>query len=278
MDQTSAYIITAVLLVGGLVGLWIGFRKLRQYRVIADTPTSTVRSMAIGLVELVGAVKAEQTLLTPFSDTECVYYRYAIEEYRRHVSRDSKGRTRTSYRWETIQAGSKALPFMIQDDSGRALVEPGGAEFHIGRKRVFYQKAGMFGSLGRMLEGIRNWTEGTKDPLDTSDWQLEEITGRSGFRWGRRVGDRRMTEHFLRPNDMAYVLGTCTIRTGSTENTYICRGENESTYIISDSSEKKLLSQMRMAAVVAFVIAVAGITGGVLLLAFQSGIIQRGQP
>jgi hypothetical protein len=57
-----------------------GVNRYRQRSLIADTPTSKVRSLAMGRVELQGTVEPiGETFTAPFSNDECVLYRYSIE-------------------------------------------------------------------------------------------------------------------------------------------------------------------------------------------------------
>lgn len=273
MNLTEELLVALFILALGLFLFWVAFRKWREYRLIADTPTSTIRSIAMGIVEVCGTVVPKETLLSPFSDTPCVFFRYVIEEYRRKVSRNSKGKTSVSYRWETIQAGDRYQPFFTKDETGQVWVDPYHAEFNISRSRVFYQRSTMAGGFGRLLDAVKSWTSDEKTPLDTSEWELEEITGRSGFRWRTRVGDRRMTEYFLCPEDTVYVLGTAANQDGAPDNVLIRQGENEKTFIISDSSEKALLKSIRNQVIAFFLIGIAGITGGVLWLLHQLGTL-----
>ena len=111
MEQAWPYIISAVLGLGGIALLWYGFNRMKKYRLIKDIPRSKVRSMAMGVVEVHGTVFCVEPMRTPFSSSDCVYYKYEIKEYRRHTSRDSKGKTRTTYRWDTIATGRKHIPF-----------------------------------------------------------------------------------------------------------------------------------------------------------------------
>jgi hypothetical protein len=46
---------------------WRGFRHIRVCRLIENTPTARIRSMAMGLVELNGKVEARSDLIAPFS-------------------------------------------------------------------------------------------------------------------------------------------------------------------------------------------------------------------
>ncbi|HNV24299.1 MAG TPA: hypothetical protein PKH98_05360, partial [Candidatus Omnitrophota bacterium] len=86
---------TALFLFG--VGVFIffgGFQSLRRKRKIENIPTSTIRGLALGLVELVGKAKKNKILhKSPLTKTDCDFYRYQIERYQ------SSGK---SSRWVTI--------------------------------------------------------------------------------------------------------------------------------------------------------------------------------
>ena len=71
------------LLIYALVGLGIGvflfyqgFKWMRQKQLIESTPTSKIRSLAMGLAEIFGeAIPSEGKILkSPFSDKDCVYF------------------------------------------------------------------------------------------------------------------------------------------------------------------------------------------------------------
>ena len=69
-------VIGIILFITGLK--WFGYKRL-----IENIPTSKIRSIAMGLVEIFGKVVAlENNLLhSPFSNTDCVYYNYKIERW-----------------------------------------------------------------------------------------------------------------------------------------------------------------------------------------------------
>ncbi len=96
-------------------GVELGARK----RLIENTPTSRIRSMAMGFVELVGKARRKYELKVPYLLADCVYYRYSIQE-KRNTGRGSQ--------WMAVEAGqSGPVPFLLQDDTGRVLVDPEGA-------------------------------------------------------------------------------------------------------------------------------------------------------
>ncbi|MFH1239441.1 MAG: GIDE domain-containing protein, partial [bacterium] len=111
--------ILIIAIIGGTAFFW-GFKRLGRKRLIENIPTSTVRGMAMGLVELIGQVKARVGLKSPLTNTDCVFFRYTVERWR------SSGR---SGRWVKINEGDSFLsPFYLDDNTGRVLVDPKGAE------------------------------------------------------------------------------------------------------------------------------------------------------
>lgn len=116
----------AILLVAGLAlfaGAWWAYRRRAH---IADTPTSKVRSMAIGAVELKGKAvppPGRDLLRAPFTDEPCVYWEYKVEEKRTRVS---KGKTETY--WATVASERSKTPIGLRDDTGVVRVDPQGGD------------------------------------------------------------------------------------------------------------------------------------------------------
>ncbi|MFH1770987.1 MAG: hypothetical protein ABH828_05545 [archaeon] len=94
---------------------------MKQKQMIENIPTSKIRSIAMGLVEIKGIAEPfrKKLLKSPFSEKDCVYYRYTVEEYR------SSGK---NSRWVTIASGQSNDFFNLTDDTGTVLVDPKGAE------------------------------------------------------------------------------------------------------------------------------------------------------
>ena len=100
-----------VLLGWGLFGFLMGLHTYLHRRLIAQTPTSKIQSAALGTVELAGKICQEASLVSPFCQIPCAYYRYKVEEERQN----SKGRTN----WSTILEGQSNEPFFMEDETGR---------------------------------------------------------------------------------------------------------------------------------------------------------------
>ena len=217
-------------------GPWLyfrGFRTMRTRRLIADTPTARVRSMAMGLVEVNGAVEPRSTLRAPFSGKPCAYWEV-----------DVAIQTRRS--WRIVHRNQSGNPFYLSDDTGVAMVYPHGSECR-----------------------IRFGTEETCPGLTLPACYAEYLDAHTSV-FGRlaRIGYLRFRERILEAGQRVYVLGTATPRSQAhtiagadevqatgTDGAVVTRrdtldrelvavvrrGENESTFIISQDSEKGLM-------------------------------------
>ncbi|MGO9036824.1 MAG: GIDE domain-containing protein [Steroidobacteraceae bacterium] len=148
------------LLLLGLAGVaaysfWYALKAWRANRVIGDTPASRVRSAAQGYVELLGQglITEKSPNKAPLTSRPCTWWRYKIEE------RGSMGRSRG---WATIDSGISEVPFILDDGTGRCLVDPRGAEVFPKAKDVWYGDSvwpdvripdgqGIFGKLADLL-------------------------------------------------------------------------------------------------------------------------------
>ena len=110
MASGAAPFILAVLSFG------YGFYHLRIKRKIENTPTSRIRSVAMGMVEIKGRALRKYALVTPMSHTPCVYYR--LTRYRKDKNN----------RWQAIGVtSSDNASFFLEDDTGRIEINPAGA-------------------------------------------------------------------------------------------------------------------------------------------------------
>lgn len=218
-DQTLLYLAAGA--IGGF-GLFVyGWIIRQRKRLIESIPTSTIRSLALGLVEIGGQAQPEESLLSaPFSGLPCVFYSYAVEE---HVGSGKHAR------WETIAKGTSEQPFFVRDTTGQVLVVPLGADLILPDERIF-----------------RNDWLGELPPAAIAG------LNRLGISTERWIGSKtlRCRESFILPKEQVYVLGTAHPHLGATklvENSarlYIGSSQDHE-FIISDRSEKDLLSRLR---------------------------------
>ena len=96
--------------------LWAGFHFVRLKRRVENTPTSKIRSIAMGLVEVHGKAWRQYALVAPMTQSACVYYR--LRKYRRE----------NNNKWRLIKdVDSSHVPFQVDDGTGRVTVDPRGA-------------------------------------------------------------------------------------------------------------------------------------------------------
>ncbi len=123
-DSDGGLLSVGLILIAGGVLLFVnGFRSVHQKRLIENIPTSKIRGIAMGLVEVKGkAIPAQGKLLkSPFSNSDCVYYEYSIESLK-PGSKNGFGE---------LKSGERREPFYLQDETGTVLVDPKGAEMDI---------------------------------------------------------------------------------------------------------------------------------------------------
>ncbi|MBN1445062.1 MAG: hypothetical protein JW957_03020 [Candidatus Omnitrophica bacterium] len=109
-------------IIGFFTGIYLffkGFSLLWRKRLIQNVPTSKVRSIAMGLVELQGKAIPNILLTAPYTKTLCVFYHIIIERLVRQ---------KNSSRWVKEFEVKTDIPFFIQDDTGCVVLDPRGAE------------------------------------------------------------------------------------------------------------------------------------------------------
>jgi hypothetical protein len=104
----------------GVYGFFRGFGLLQRKRVIADTPTSTIRAASLGHIEVSGTAVGPYTLLSPLSQQECYYYR--VIAWKRDRQKES---------WKKATEEIVRAPLFVDDGTGRLLVDPTGAELDV---------------------------------------------------------------------------------------------------------------------------------------------------
>ena len=136
-SDTEFLVATVLISTIGLYAFYLMVRRHRISRLLENTPTSKIRSAAQGYVELNGKAQLmDGSLITsPISGRACVWFRYIIEKQVTH--RDSKGNTTTS--WQVIKRQTSDELFLIEDETGRCIIDPDDAEVVTTDKRIWYK-------------------------------------------------------------------------------------------------------------------------------------------
>jgi hypothetical protein len=151
-----------LLLVGfgsGLYWFLDGFRYFREYKILANTPQSRIRGLAMGLVEVRGRARDEVGMISPVTHTPCLLYKVDIERWE-----NEQGRGRWSHYWADIRASR----LHIEDESGRVLVDPQGAEYDLKPRAV--REIGSSGRLSWLFQAGKSRTNTENQATD------EELT------------------------------------------------------------------------------------------------------
>ena len=231
MIHADGFVWATVGLAAGPWMYWRGFRTLRTRQLIANTPTARIRSMAMGLVELSGAVEPRSTVTAPFSGKACAYWQVDI------AVQDKRG-------WRTTTG-----PFYLSDETGVALVYPHGSSCTINY-------------------GTEEHCAGLMLPPCYADYMNAHASLVGSL---ARLGTLRFRERVLEAGQRVFVMGTAmprsqaravsqdaeemTLQATGTDGPVATRrtkldhevvgvvrqGENERTFIISQDSEKGLM-------------------------------------
>ena len=94
----------------GTYAFFHGFRALRIQRLIMDTPTAKVRSLAMGLVEVEGKVQARSRVTAPFTNRSCAWWQVELQT----LSQSNKGLKQ----WNTVYKEQSGNPFYLADGTG----------------------------------------------------------------------------------------------------------------------------------------------------------------
>lgn len=142
-------------------------------RIIADTPTSRIRSASQGYVELQGTAELMDgpPIIAPLSALPCVWWQYQVEQQRTRY-RDGKWE---KY-WTTIRKGRSDSLFLLRDDTGTCIIDPEAA---------------------RVISSHRDTWRGTVP--------MPHGLGKRGFK--ARWGSYRYTEFRLLAGDPLYAIG-----------------------------------------------------------------------
>lgn len=229
------------------------FRYLRTRRLIENTPTSRIRSLAMGLAEIKGRVEARSAVEAPFSGKPCAYWQVEVAVRGRRNS------------WSTVHRNASGNPFFVQDETGVAMVYPAGSQCTV-------------------PHAMEDQCFGLAMPDCYSRYLAEQ---RIFWRHLWRFSMLRFRERLIQGGEPVYVLGTALPRSNSRDlslggfaavedtpgtatrgarirgmqdqvSAVIRKGENEPTFIISQEHEQSVAMGFGLKAL-------GGLVGGPIL-------------
>ena len=175
----------APLLTWGVIGLcagiylfFHGFSLLQRRRLILDTPFSKIRSAAMGMVEVSGLAIGPYTVVAPITARPCYFYRTLVWEYKQ------QGKNK---QWVRVAGECMHVPFFVDDNSGRVLVDPRGADLDL--HRDFEQE---------FCDSFFT----TKDPAPAN---VRSFLARHGIATSNKI---KVEECCVKPKNSLFILGT----------------------------------------------------------------------
>jgi len=161
------------------IGLFVyGFRLLQRRRLILDTPFSKIRSAAMGMVEISGLAAGPYTMIAPITARPCYYYRTLVWEWKQH------GKNKE---WVKVAGECMHVPFFVDDNTGRVLVDPRGADLDL--HRDFQQE---------FCDSFFT----TKDPAPDN---VRSFLARHGIVTNNKI---KVEEFCIKPKNSLFILGT----------------------------------------------------------------------
>ena len=104
-----------------LTAIFKATTKKNFLKLQAVLPTSNIRSLAMGMVEIKGKTRCQQLIQSKIGDTNCIAYHYTVHR----ETKDSEGKTR----YTLIEEEQNVMPFSVEDDTGIVGINIEGLDF-----------------------------------------------------------------------------------------------------------------------------------------------------
>ncbi|MDH3388122.1 MAG: E3 ubiquitin ligase family protein [Gammaproteobacteria bacterium] len=117
MSRTDYLVLYGIMVAALGFLLYYSYQAFRRFRFINGTATSRIRSAAQGHVELKGLGEwlPNDTIVSPFSQSRCVWYHCTIDKRKRSGKRST---------WTNISDECSGHLFRLIDETGECIVDP----------------------------------------------------------------------------------------------------------------------------------------------------------
>lgn len=223
--NSTAFTIVTFSMTTGLLFMYGGFHNWWLFRRIQNLPTSKIRGLAMGLVEIQGRVESalEAYLISPLTRKPCVWYEYHIEQI-------GPGRTT-----KMLKYSKRTAPFYLKDKTGRVLVNPKQAEI--------------------LIKNSIETDSRNKLPKNVIDFCKKNNIE---FKHGTRL---EFVEGYIGLNDQLYILGTAADNPYKKEATshrstedIMIQSKIASPFYISTNHEKAVLKRIKKNTIICFLL------------------------
>lgn len=238
-------------LLGGSLALLSGVRQFRDRQLVRNTPTSTVRSLHVGDVEIEGEIQpVDEPLASPLTDQEACLWQLEVERLEEDAESSS---------WSSTLEARDQVPFLLDDGTGQVRVEPEHARVSIERESRYVAESGEpppapLVAWAEQQEWIQAGEADGEAPGDGSQGRLEQVVLKETRERARRQlteaqsSKRRFTERVLAAGESAYVFGGARPREDAAspsnpENLVVDVHEPTGRLLVSDREEHELVDR-----------------------------------
>jgi hypothetical protein len=183
-NPTGLLIWCAIGVCAGIALFLYGFRLLQRRRLILEIPFSKIRSASIGMIEISGLATGPYTMVAPITARPCYYYRTLVWEWKQ------RGKSK---QWVKIAGECMHLPFFVDDNTGRLLVDPRGADLDL--HRDFEQE----------------FCDSFFTPKEPVPERVRSFLARHGVVTKNKI---KVEEFCIKPKNALFILGTLAENTG----------------------------------------------------------------
>jgi hypothetical protein len=163
---------------GGIYLFVQGFRLLQRRRLILDTPASKIRSASMGMVELTGLAVGPYTMVAPITTRPCYCYRTFVWEWKQ------QGKNK---RWVKVATECMHVPFFLDDNTGKVMIDPRGADLDL--HRDFQQE----------------FCDGFFTTKEEAPPNVRSFLSRHGINTSNKI---KVEEFCIKPKNALFLLGT----------------------------------------------------------------------
>jgi hypothetical protein len=231
------YTMISIIILGS-VFLYYGVQKYNRSKTVKNSATEKIRSMSVGRTELKGKCREHQESIDlPFTDGKCLYVIWKI------VEKDS-----ILEDWTTVDSGELKRNFILEDETGRTLVEveEENVTWISGEETTEKWKNSI---ISRLIYRIRN----KKYPAE----EIEKFCRQKNLESEYSLYQERMyIQKYIPIGSEVYVLGRAEptdrdldIEENNTQKRKIVKDQNENEFIVSNKNEEGLIKKLKLTGV-----------------------------
>ena len=256
-NDGSIWSVSVLVLIIAAFAFYKGFQILRLKQMIEGTPTSKIRSIAMGLAEVHGKADTLEPIKAPLSGKDCLYW----QVYFRGITKATKGKDAP----EVFSIGEYASDsgFYIQDDTGRILVDPKGLSFEkisadfvysavkVDRLELSKMREVKYGRLKFYVATFRSFKlqKEKKGIIERNPppESLKRFCGQYNINLeslSEKFMNVIVTEYYLPKSKETYIMGTVMEEPKSPNNKVLRKGTYVDFFYMSDKHEKEVVENM----------------------------------